>query len=86
MACGLFPVRFSYMGSPIVGLNARNVKIAIVSKTGVLLTNPYVKKCFSREFVSEVLPFCAQSPAEITNRKLGVLSEMYNLTFVDILK
>ncbi|MDH6313972.1 hypothetical protein M2137_002765 [Parabacteroides sp. PFB2-10] len=48
----------------------------IVSKTAVLLTDPYVKKCFSREFAKILPPFCAQSPSEITNRKLGVLSEM----------
>ncbi|MDH6313184.1 hypothetical protein M2137_001971 [Parabacteroides sp. PFB2-10] len=52
----------------------------------ILLTIPYVKKCFSREFVSEVLLFCAQSPAEITNRKLGVLLEMGELTFVHIIE
>ncbi|MDH6313298.1 hypothetical protein M2137_002088 [Parabacteroides sp. PFB2-10] len=46
--------------------------MSIVSKKPILLTNPYVKKCFSREFVSKVPLFCAQSPAEITNRKLGV--------------
>ncbi|MDH6312975.1 hypothetical protein M2137_001760 [Parabacteroides sp. PFB2-10] len=51
----------------------------------VLLTNPYVKKCFSREFVSKVPPFCAQSPSEITNRKLGVSLEMGKLTLVYIL-
>ncbi|MDH6314279.1 hypothetical protein M2137_003079, partial [Parabacteroides sp. PFB2-10] len=46
--------------------------------------NPYVKKCFSREFVSEVPLFCAQSPAEITNRKFGVSPKMSELTFVYI--
>ncbi|MDH6313558.1 hypothetical protein M2137_002348 [Parabacteroides sp. PFB2-10] len=60
------------------------VKISIVSKTAVLLTNPYVKKCFSREFVSKVPLFHTQSPTEITNRKLGVSSEMGKLTFVYI--
>ncbi|MDH6312770.1 hypothetical protein M2137_001545 [Parabacteroides sp. PFB2-10] len=63
-------------------LSLSNVKISIVSKMGVLLTNPYVKKCFSREFVSEVPLFCAQSRAEITNRKLVVLLEMDILTFI----
>ncbi|MDH6311798.1 hypothetical protein M2137_000557 [Parabacteroides sp. PFB2-10] len=50
----------------------------------VLLTNPYVKKCFSQEFVFKVPLFCAQSPSEITNRKLDVSLEMGNLTFVYI--
>ncbi|MDH6312721.1 hypothetical protein M2137_001496 [Parabacteroides sp. PFB2-10] len=50
----------------------------------VLLTIPYVKKCFSREFVSEVPLFCAQSRAGITNRKLEVLSEIGKLTIVYI--
>ncbi|MDH6312141.1 hypothetical protein M2137_000904 [Parabacteroides sp. PFB2-10] len=57
----------------------------IVSKTPVLLTIPYVKKCFSREFVFKLPLFCAQSPAEITNRKLGVSSEIVKLTFVYII-
>ncbi|MDH6313110.1 hypothetical protein M2137_001897 [Parabacteroides sp. PFB2-10] len=64
---------------------SENVKISIVSKTTILLTNPYVKKCFSREFVSKVPLFCAKTPAEITNRKLGVSSETSELTFVRIL-
>ncbi|MDH6312225.1 hypothetical protein M2137_000995 [Parabacteroides sp. PFB2-10] len=58
-----------------------NVKISIVSKMIILLTISYVKKCFSREFVSKVPLFCAQSRAEITNRKLGFLSKRVDLTF-----
>ncbi|MDH6311580.1 hypothetical protein M2137_000330 [Parabacteroides sp. PFB2-10] len=59
------------MPLPLRGISFfRNVKIAIVSKMAVLLTNPYVKKCFSREFVSEVPVFWQKSPAEISNRKL----------------
>ncbi|MDL2208342.1 hypothetical protein LJB97_01835 [Parabacteroides sp. OttesenSCG-928-O15] len=70
---------------PLVSPNKfRNVKIAIVSKTAILLTIPYVKKCFSWEFAKILLPFCAQSPAEITNRKLGVSSEMGILIFIYI--
>ncbi|MDH6312922.1 hypothetical protein M2137_001707 [Parabacteroides sp. PFB2-10] len=65
-------------------LFSRIVKNSIVSKTPVLLTNPYVKKCFSREFVFEVPLFYAQSPSEITNRKLGVLSKTGKLTYIHI--
>ncbi|MDH6312891.1 hypothetical protein M2137_001676 [Parabacteroides sp. PFB2-10] len=50
----------------------------------VLLTIPYVKKCFSREFVSKLPLFCAQTPAEITNRKFGVSSKTGILTFIHI--
>ncbi|MDH6311361.1 hypothetical protein M2137_000111 [Parabacteroides sp. PFB2-10] len=56
--------------------------MAIVSKKAVLLTNPYVKKCFSREFAKILPPFCAQTPAKITNRKFGVWSKSDELTFV----
>ncbi|MDH6312467.1 hypothetical protein M2137_001238 [Parabacteroides sp. PFB2-10] len=51
----------------------------------ILLTISYVKKCFSREFVFKVPLFCAQSPAEITNRKLGFLPKTDKLTFVHII-
>ncbi|MDH6313409.1 hypothetical protein M2137_002199 [Parabacteroides sp. PFB2-10] len=46
----------------------------------VFVTNPYVKKCFSREFVKKVPPFCAQTPAKITNRKLGVFFILDNIS------
>lgn len=48
----------------------------------VFVTNRYVKKCFSRDFLKILLLFWRKSLAKITNRKLGGVGENRHTIFV----